>query len=58
LPKDHFLVRARVSLPWKRFTAKLLKYYTHLTPICSSSERKSGLNGFIHEFRVKSMKLH
>ena len=27
LPKDHFLVRARVSLPWKRFTAKLLKYY-------------------------------
>lgn len=27
LPKDHFLVRARESLPWKRFTAKLLKYY-------------------------------
>lgn len=27
LPKDHFLVRTRVSLPWKRFTAKLLKYY-------------------------------
>jgi len=27
LPKDHFLVRARISLPWKRFTAKLLKYY-------------------------------
>lgn len=27
LPRNHFLVRARTSLPWKRFTAKLLKYY-------------------------------
>ena len=27
LPKDHFLVRARETIPWDRFTRKLLKYY-------------------------------
>ena len=27
LPRDHFLVRARESLPWKGYTKKILKYY-------------------------------
>lgn len=27
LPKGHFLVRARETIPWNRFTVKLLKYY-------------------------------
>lgn len=27
LPKDHFLVKARETIPWDRFTHKLLKYY-------------------------------
>jgi len=27
IPKDHFLVKAREIIPWKRFTHKLLKYY-------------------------------
>lgn len=27
LPENHFLVRARETIPWERFTHKLLKYY-------------------------------
>lgn len=27
IPKDHFLVKARETIPWERFTRKLLKYY-------------------------------
>lgn len=27
LPKDHFLVKAKDSIPWERFTVKLLRYY-------------------------------
>ena len=27
LPKDHFLVKAKNTIPWERFTAKLLRHY-------------------------------
>ncbi len=27
VPKDHFLVKAKETIPWDRFTHKLLKYY-------------------------------
>lgn len=27
LPKTHFLVKAKDTIPWERFTAKLLRYY-------------------------------
>lgn len=27
LPKDHFLVKAKDTIPWERFTVKLLRYY-------------------------------